>query len=735
MIPILYERNETQFNTNGVGRLSDCLSCIVTEERNGIYECEFTYPMTGERFKDIQEGRIIYATHDETGQAEPFEIYRRSAPMDGIVTFNAHHISYRLSNVVVKPYAATGIAEALRGISHNSVNTNTFTFETDKTSEASYSTKVPRIARGILAGEEGSILDVYGSGEYEFNQMRVILHEARGEDRGVEIRFGKNLIDLLYETDTSGVINAIAPYWYSEETGELVILPEYAVPGAAPVYLDYWTEHNEEIIENEQGNLFEFAYQILAAQPLDMSSSFETKPTVSELRAAALQWLNTNKPWMTSENLEVDFVQLWQTEEYKDIAPLQQVNLCDTVAVYYPELDIRVVEKVIKTEYNTLLDRYDKIELGDPRKNYADVVGSAIETAIMEKVPTKEDLQQGLDLIRGGLGGYVILKPGENGRPEEILIMDSPDKDTAVNVIRMNKGGIAFSHSGYDGPFISAWTMNADFNIGGGGNSYGVIHIYDESGNASGMLHSSGLHFEEPGVDNIVTYYRQHSISFSKVNYETTPPTEDVLGNLMYDNDFSPRGRYLIYFMTPVHVKSGLYGIELTASAGSNGEYVKMVGNTYVNGTFKASGTKSRQVETDHYQDRLLYAYETPTPYFGDLGEAVIDEDGFGYVDIDPIFSETVASNFEYQVFLQKEGPGDCWVAEKHGSYFVIEGTPGLKVAWELKSAQKGYENLRLEEGEEPLASDEYAVIDDSILDDLSYYIEEQEEMLYEAAM
>ena len=719
MIPILFERNETQFNNNGIGRLSDTISCIVTEERNGIYELELIYPMTGERFKDIQEGRIIYATHDDTGVGEPFEIYRRSAPMDGIVTFNAHHISYRLSNVVVKPYIATGIAEALHGIAHNSVNTNTFTFETDKESLATYQTKVPRIARGILAGEEGSILDVYGSGEYEFNHMRVILHDERGEDRGVEIRFGKNLIDLLYETDTTGMINAIAPYWYSDETGELVILPEYAVPGVAPTYLDYWTEHHEEIIRNEQGIPFEFAYQILAAQPLDMSDAFETKPTVQELRAAALDWLNINKPWLPSENLTVDFVQLWQTEEYKDIAPLQQVNLCDTVAVFYPELDIRVMSKVIKTTYNTLLDRYDQIELGDPRKSYADVVGSAIETAILEKVPTKEDLQQGLDLIRGGLGGYVVLKPGENGRPEEILIMDAPNKDDAVNVIRMNKGGIAFSHSGYDGPFVSAWTMDGQFNIGGGGDTLGVIRIYNQSGQESGALTSRGLWFDE-GVNGVVTYYRQENITYEKLDYSTDPPTSDTLGQTGLDSSYGARVRYKMFFAVPI----------LISSMSS----ISIEGDTTVTGTFRVTGTKSRQVETDHYQERLLYAYETPTPYFGDLGEAVIDEDGFCFVDVDPIFAETVTKNYEYQVFLQKEGQGDCWVAEKQGAYFVIEGTPGLKVAWELKCAQSGYENYRLEQGVDPLAADEYAATD-SMLDELSFLIEEQEVLLNDAIM
>ena len=136
------------------------------------------------------------------------------------------------------------------------------------------------------------------------------------------------------------------------------------------------------------------------------------------------------------------------------------------------------------------------------------------------------------------------------------------------------------------------------------------------------------------------------------------------------------------------------------------------------------TGTKSRKVETDNYFGRLLYAYETPTPLFGDIGEAVIGDDGLAYIDIDDIFSETIADKVEYQVFLQKEGEGDCYVAEKTPRYFVISGTPNMKVAWELKAKQRDYELTRLE----PLSAlDEY----DFTLATMEDYITEQEALLY----
>ena len=148
----------------------------------------------------------------------------------------------------------------------------------------------------------------------------------------------------------------------------------------------------------------------------------------------------------------------------------------------------------------------------------------------------------------------------------------------------------------------------------------------------------------------------------------------------------------------------------------------------YVMNDFKVFGTKSRVVDTDNYQDRLLYCYETPTPLFGDIGEAQLDEEGICYVDIDDIFSETIEQRQEYQVFLQKEGEGDCWIAEKQKRYFVIKGTPNLKVAWELKAKQRDYDMIRLEQNESGLDEYGYATDNDTSLD---AFINEQEELLY----
>lgn len=443
MIPILYEATETEFTSNGIGRLRDCISCRVTEERNGKYECEFKYPVTGKRYADIVEGCFISVTHDDTGDRQPFIIYRRSAPINGVVTFNAHHVSYQLNNVVLNPFTAGSATEVMAKIPINSINTNPFTFWTDKETTANFNLSNPASVRSILGGSRGSVLDTFGGGEYEFTNYTVKLYQRRGTDTDVTIRYGKNMADLEQQKDVSGVYNAIVPYWAGGEGDNVVMLDEKIV----------------------------IADGVTNAVPVarDFSADFQNEPTQAQLRARAKSFLSSNKPWVPDENIKVDFVQLWQTSQYKDVASLQRVKLCDTVNVYYPKLGITAEGvKIIRIVYNVLLDRYDEMELGDARSTFAEtVLKQAAETLATSGFVKTTAMQKAIDhatkLITGGLGGHVVFNLNADGEPEEILVMDTADTSTAVNVIRINANGIGFSTNGYNGPFNTAWTLDGNF--------------------------------------------------------------------------------------------------------------------------------------------------------------------------------------------------------------------------------------------------------------------------------
>ena len=389
MIPILYDRYETAFASGGLGRLSDCISCIVTEERNGIYECEFVYPITGTHYDMIEHGSIVYVPHDDTGDTQPFVIYSHSAPIDGQVTFFAHHISYRLNNIVVEPFTAGSCAAALLGVGTHSVTENPFTFWTDKETTGDFELTTPKEARAILGGEENSILDVYGKGDYEWDHFDVKLHSERGQNAGVEIRYGKNLVDLTEDVDSSGLFDAVVPFWTgtqeSEAEGEdeevLIMLPEkFVAYGDSSAVYDLLATENLEIVQNQNDvDIYVDGVEIRTVS-LDLTDKFDEAPTAEDLRAAAAAYLQSAQGWVPVKSIEVDFVQLWQTEEYAEYAPLQRVRLCDLVSVYYPAMKVFAVQqKVVRTVYNVLLDRYDSITLGELQTTLGQEIRDSID--------------------------------------------------------------------------------------------------------------------------------------------------------------------------------------------------------------------------------------------------------------------------------------------------------------------------------------------------------------------
>ena len=440
MIPILYAGNETNFTSNGLGRLSDAISCKVTEERNGVFELEMTYPITGVHYDDIQENRIIYARTEDGGNAQAFIIYRITRPINGIITIDAQHISYLLNGIPVMPFNGSSLADTMSKIASNAVITCPFTFYTDISRSVAFTFSTVRSIRSLLGGEDGSILEVYGGYDYKFDNFQVRLLANRGSDNGVSLRYGKNLTELKNITNMTNVYTGIVPYWQSEQK---------------TVYLT-----NPVVLSGHEN---EYPYKII--KTVDFSTDFEDEPTQAQLLAKAQSYLSQNEGWKLKNNITVSFVNLAETEDYKDIAPLERVKLCDTVNVRYSRLGVNIKTRVIKTVYNVLLERYDSIELGE---STTDLTKALNETLIEQaNLPDKSFLRAAIEnatkLIQGGLGGHVVFNTNADGEPEEILIMDTDDISTAVNVIRFNLGGIGFSNNGYNGPFATAWTIDGSF--------------------------------------------------------------------------------------------------------------------------------------------------------------------------------------------------------------------------------------------------------------------------------
>lgn len=383
MIPILYDNAETTFTSNGLGRLIDATSCQVTEERNGQYELIMQYPVGGQLYDQLIPGNYIAATHEDSDDIQPFEIYNVSAPLQGLITVNAWHISYKLNYIVCAPFTATTCANAVAGIATNSMNTNPFTFSTDKTMSASFSLKTPANARSVLGGMAGSILDIYGPGEFEFDKWAVKFHTNRGADNGVSIRYGKNIRSLDMQLDGSNKYNAVVPYWTNDET---------------VVALDHVVTRTGQTADH-----------VIA---LDMSSEFETAPTMAQLEAAAQTYIDASANYKIKDNLKIDIVPIWKAAEYQYNSNFDAIKLCDTVTIIYGKYNINATAKVIKVVYNTLLNRYDSIELGEPQTTLSQQIAADVSSDIMQQVPetAKRTIMGDLDAIKTGIGFAAAFK-------------------------------------------------------------------------------------------------------------------------------------------------------------------------------------------------------------------------------------------------------------------------------------------------------------------------------------
>lgn len=373
--PRLYPPTATAWDTNGLGALSDCISCVVEETLNGPFELEMQYRLNGLHYADITLRSLILAKPNPTARPQPFRVYKISRPINGVVTINAQHLSYDLSGIVIEPFNAPSLASALEGMKTNAVTENPFEYETDKTVISDFVVAYPSSARSLVAGQRGSLLDTYG-GELEFDRYQVKIWAHRGKDNGVTIRYGKNMTDVNQEEDGSGVYTGVYPYWYSEEEGSADLGSSY-VP-----------------VEGE----FDFTRILL----LDLTEEFENKPTAEELTQKAQEYISNHDPGVPTISTTVSW---YQSKDF-----VENVNLGDVVGVYFSRLGISAKAKIVKTRYNALQNRYESVDIGSVRSSIAGTivsmdqgVSSATQYAVIETRRITKELEMTADSLRSAI--------------------------------------------------------------------------------------------------------------------------------------------------------------------------------------------------------------------------------------------------------------------------------------------------------------------------------------------
>lgn len=452
MLPVVYSGSSTEFSSNGQGVLIDCISCSVTEERNGIFEMELTYPEHGQHADKLVVDAIIKATAHRGDEGQLFRIYSIEKNLAGDITCQCQHISYQLSFIPCEPFTATRVSEALSGIrAHMQSQDDGFTFWTNKTTEANFKLKVPSSTKSVLGGMDGSILDTF-RGEYEFDNKQVKLWNNRGQDRGVVLRYGKNITDIKQESNIAEVYTGFRPYYYDEE--ELVEL--------ATADKCVWCE-----------NAGSFPYQRVMV--MDCTSEFEElvdsagdkrAPTQAELLTYANKYLSDHDFGVPKVSVDVDFEALWDTPEYEDVANLEVVNLCDTVHVLFDAYDISVKSKVTRTVYDSLQERYSSITVGSISSTFSDAVASLPEKTsnMIAETSTRLELaqQRATATLLGKNGGFKVEKTNGNGQIIETLYMDTLNEATATKVWRWNINGLGYSPNGPGGPYTVAMTKDGE---------------------------------------------------------------------------------------------------------------------------------------------------------------------------------------------------------------------------------------------------------------------------------
>lgn len=481
MIPILYAAGSNDFSNDGIGMLSDALSCFVEEERNGPFECELTYPTSGVLYDQIKNDCIIKAKANDNGNDQLFRVYKITKPINRIVTVYAEHISYLLNGNPVFDWSIEGSAQAaITSLLNNALFGHSFQAFSNINDSRQTSLPGPQMVRGCLFGQTGSVLDVWG-GEFEWDNFRVCLYEHRGNNNGVSLEYGKNITDLTQEEEIGNTCTCIVPY--AKQTIDRVDHYYYL----ADKYID-------------APNADKFSHQ--KAKLVDFSEKFQNEgeqitPTESELYELGQDYIQRNQIGVPNVSLTVKYLEL-----------LEKVSLCDTVTVDFPALGVSATAKVTRIKYNTLLERVEEAGIGEARPNFAKSYQETVSG--VDKLPSSMQsamyaaVQNSTGLITGADGGHVVIKLDENKKPQEILIMDSEYMESAQKVWRWNINGFGYSSSGVNGPYETAITMDgaivANFiTTGKIASKTGAVYFDLDANNGKGELAASILKGVEEG--------------------------------------------------------------------------------------------------------------------------------------------------------------------------------------------------------------------------------------------
>lgn len=598
MIPILYPANETAFTTNGLGRLTDALTCTVVEEVNEVYELSMTYPLDGIHLNDMQVNMIIYAKPSFGRLPQPFRIREIVKSWGNRVSITARHVKNELSSYAVSqfgnrpntgystdpilygpdhkviapltqtlsksitksgnvytlnmsypingPHASqittsayiymqpevgksmaefditavttttatikitakrTGssdapialnqmnVSEALASIEAYTINPvgstkfpYPFTFsaapdtpgDTWSTQLKEFKNEYPVQANELIGSDEGRIVDLYG-GEWEWDHYHCILHEHRGRESGVIYKYGKNITDINATTNIDEFYTHAVSYWKGSMSSSTNT--DYTNNN----YSEYTVTTGTAI--KAMSDEYDAMFPSMKVMILDASSEFDEQPTVAQLDDYTNWYIANNDVGIPRVTIKVDVVDLASTEEYKDYAPLETVQLCDYVTVIFPEFGVDVKEQISRIEYNVLTDKNTSVTIGETKLTLADYLASTKGKLRRNKYDDQKwadrCAERAIRASSGWYGGNIKKVYNKSDHKQQAAYcMDSDNEDTASHVLKADGSGVSGGTNGTRGEMDSIISLNnphGEVGVNGSKVNYGKLAAQGKS--------------------------------------------------------------------------------------------------------------------------------------------------------------------------------------------------------------------------------------------------------------
>lgn len=742
----IYDKNDANnlaehlYDTQGLGALSDWLTATVSNKLNGAEIFQGTYPISGTNADLIVEGRIIQCYVDENRAKQRLRIYyAKTSVIGNTIEVKAEPIFNDIRKSVLNKYdsgtekiTATQAWQNAKVLAKPAIPSQ-FSFSSLVDTLANVKIEKANFLE-FFGGKEGSILDRF-HGEFLKDNNTLRHEKSLGTDHKIKAIYTKNLTGIDLEIDAQSVLVGVYPFISSSSEGEdEITLPEEVI------FTDY--------VDDYPAGYVSFV-------------DFKDKATdVATLREAAKDWLKTNidkqKPQVSGS---IELVPLRHQRGYEKFVDLEKVSMGDGVDVYHPQLKVNMSARIVEYTFNVLTNSYDKLVVGNVKTNFLENTENNVSNLINDAIDQLKNggeisdlindiVDHQTDIITGQDGGYVLLDPKE--APSRILIMDTPDKNTARNVLQINNAGIGFSKTGINGTYDTAWTLDGGFNASFitageivGITIRGTTLISDGTDYRTSIANGKMTWYSKKVNKDIMELEARDYVSADAGIVSYTMKTgggfmiRNPQGNLVFSTWDNGNNRPFLSFGAPnFRYSNASYitdgdgsSLSINGSAGSSWEF-KVAGRTMkftsdgmltlpgcffgswedgklarfeqstvqVYKDFTVRGTKNSTVPTEHYGQRLLNAYETPEYYFADYGEAVTGDDGKVRVDIDPMFAETVNLS-RYMTHVTPTELVLCAVTHEGIDHFIIETSkPNVLVRWNLVAHRLGYEDIRLKE-------------------------------------